>query len=108
MPIPQTAPADALAAQRAGALLVDVREQDEWDAGHAPGALHLPLSELAERRDELRAAPRVVMVCRSGSRSDLAASLLGSVGIDAENLAGGMHAWERAGQPLEPADGAVI
>jgi rhodanese-related sulfurtransferase len=108
MPISQISPSQALEAQRAGALLVDVREPDEWEAGHAPGALHLPLADLAERRQELEGASRVVMVCRSGARSELAASLLASAGIEAENLTGGMQAWERSGQPLEPADGAVI
>jgi rhodanese-related sulfurtransferase len=106
--IPQISPAQALEAQRAGSLLVDVREQDEWDAGHAPGALHLPLGELAERRGELEGVGHVVMVCRSGARSDLAASLLASAGLEAENLAGGMQAWKRDGQSLEPADGTVI
>ncbi len=108
MRIPQTSPLETLQAQQTGALLVDVREQDEWDAGHAPGAVHLPLSELSGRRGELAGAARVVMVCRSGARSDLAASLLASEGIPAENLAGGLLAWERADQPLEPLDGSVI
>ena len=108
MPIQQTSPADALSAQQAGALLVDVREQDEWDAGHAPDALHLPLGDLGERRGELSGRGRIVLICRSGARSELAASLLASAGISAENLSGGMQAWAREGQPLEPADGAVI
>jgi rhodanese-related sulfurtransferase len=91
---------------RSGALLLDVRENDEWDAGHVSGAVHIPLGQLVERVDELPDDRQVVVVCRSGARSARAAAFLGSSGFDAINLAGGMHAWAAAGLPFQAADGA--
>ena len=80
--------------------LLDVREQDEWDAGHIEGAQHIPLGELAARLGEVPKAQTVVAVCRSGSRSDRAAKGLRLSGFEAENLDGGVTAWSRAGLPL--------
>ncbi len=89
-------PAEAEELARAGAVLLDVREPEEWSAGHAPGALHVPLGQLAARLGELPDATMVV-VCRSGARSAMAAQALIGTGRDARNLAGGMHAWAAAG-----------
>ena len=80
--------------------LLDVREQDEWDAGHIDGAQHIPLGELAARMGEVPRDCTVVAVCRSGSRSDRAARGLRAAGFAAENLDGGVTAWSRAGLPL--------
>ena len=80
--------------------LVDVREPDEWDAGHIEGAQHIPLGDLAARLDEIPRDRTVVAVCRSGSRSDRAAKGLRASGFAAENLDGGVTAWTRAGLPL--------
>jgi rhodanese-related sulfurtransferase len=80
--------------------LLDVREQDEWDAGHIDGAQHIPLGELGARLAELPKDRLVVAVCRSGSRSDRAAKGLRGNGLEAENLDGGVTAWSRAGLPL--------
>jgi rhodanese-related sulfurtransferase len=80
--------------------LLDVREQDEWDAGHIDGAQHVPLGELGSRLAEVPKAQVVVAVCRSGSRSDRAAEGLRLSGFRAENLDGGVTAWSRAGLPL--------
>jgi len=77
--------------------LLDVRQQDEWDAGHIDGAQHIPLGELAERLAEVPRDKVVVCVCRSGQRSEAARKGLSQLGIEAENLEGGMHAWSRAG-----------
>jgi rhodanese-related sulfurtransferase len=85
----------------AGALLLDVREGEEWSAGRAPGASHVPLAELPDRLDDLDASRSVVCVCRSGSRSRRAALFLIEHGVDAANLEGGMIAWAEAGGPLE-------
>ncbi len=94
--------------QARGALLVDVREDDEWAAGHVPGALHLPLSALAARWRELPEATTTVFVCRSGGRSQQAALAFAEVGRPGcANLAGGSQAWHAAGLPLEPPDGRV-
>lgn len=89
------------------AVLLDVREEDEWDAGHAPGALHLPLSRL-KAGAALPAAARgkpVVAVCRSGHRSQEAAELLAGRGIEATDVAGGMTAWAREGLPVTGGSG---
>lgn len=83
-----------------GAVLLDVREAHEWRAGHAPKARHIPLGQLANRTRELPEGRPVVTVCRSGSRSRQAAAFLAREGRQVSNLAGGMHAWHRAGLPL--------
>lgn len=90
----------------AGGLLLDVREPEEWDAGHAPGARHVPLGQLPERMGELERSGPVVVVCRSGSRSALATEWLATAGFDAANLIGGMQAWAHAGLPVETDSGA--
>jgi rhodanese-related sulfurtransferase len=108
MDVPQTLPREALEAQQGGALLVDVREHDEWASGRIPGAVHLPMSELQLRLDEWPDAERVIVVCRSGARSDVVAHALvraGHAGL--ENLAGGVLAWQALGLPLEPAGAHV-
>lgn len=94
-------------AGRGEAVIVDVREQKEWDAGHAPDAVHIPLGQLSQRLTELPRDRRIVAVCRSGGRSSSATKALKRAGLEAENLEGGMAAWQRAGLPLEPAGGRV-
>ncbi|MEV5317725.1 rhodanese-like domain-containing protein [Streptomyces sp. NPDC052687] len=85
-------------------FLLDVREDDEWQAGHAEGALHIPMSEFVARYGELtEAAPqdgRVNVICRSGGRSAQVTMYLAQQGIDAANVDGGMQAWEAAGRPV--------
>lgn len=84
-------------------LLVDVREDEEWTAGHAPDALHVPLGALAAAA--LPTDRPVVAVCRSGNRSGVAAAQLAQAGVDVANMAGGMQAWAAAGLPVVGADG---
>ncbi|WP_079140757.1 MBL fold metallo-hydrolase [Streptomyces sp. LUP47B] len=83
----------------AEAVLLDVREHAEWAAGHAPGAVHAPLSELVCGGRLPRAAEDrpVVTICRSGKRSREAAGLLAARGVDAVDVLGGMRAWVEAG-----------
>jgi len=90
---------------REGALLLDVRDDDEWAQGRAPGATHVILGELPDRVGELDVTRTVVCVCRVGGRSRRAALFLIERGFDAANLDGGMVAWVEAGGPLE-SDGA--
>ena len=84
----------------AEALLLDVREPDEWDAGHAPNAQHIPMGELAERLAELPQDDTVYVVCRGGGRSERATQYLNQNGWDAVNVAGGMRSWAAAGRPM--------
>lgn len=97
------------AAQRAddGALLLDVREPDEWEAGHAPGAQHLPLGRVASGVGDLPKDRPIVAVCRMGGRSEKAAVALKAAGFDVVNLAGGMTGWAAAGQRVVKDDGEV-
>lgn len=87
-----------------GDFLLDVREDEEWQAGHAPDALHIPMSEFVARYGQLtEAAPRdgrVNVICRSGGRSAQVTMYLVQQGIDAVNVAGGMEAWAVAGRPV--------
>ena len=84
-------------------FLLDVREDDEWEAGHAEGALHIPMSEFVARFGELTEAAaedgRVHVMCRVGGRSAQVTQYLVQQGIDAVNVDGGMQAWEAAGPP---------
>ncbi len=84
----------------AGALLLDVREDDEWEAGHAPEAVHVAMGEVSERLDELPVDRTVVCICRVGGRSGAVASALAGAGYDVRNVDGGMLAWELAGLPV--------
>ena len=101
--IGRTATLTATEAQQAlseGALLLDVREPDEWQTGHAPQAMHVALGQLEERLAELPVDRLIVTVCRSGRRSAMAANLLSRRGHRVANLTGGMTAWAAAGLPV--------
>ncbi|MBB2497929.1 rhodanese-like domain-containing protein [Amycolatopsis echigonensis] len=87
----------------ADVALLDVREDDEWAAGHAPAAVHIPLGELPARVGELAEFPEdnpVYVICRSGGRSARATAWLNASGWDAVNVAGGMGAWAREGRRM--------
>lgn len=101
--VPQTDPAGARQLAAQGALLLDVREPDEWAAGHIAGTAHIRLGQLDPTMFD-RERP-VVVICRSGNRSGRAAATLADAGIDARNLAGGMQGWAAAGEELVDADG---
>lgn len=105
--IQQITPQEAAQRIESGALLLDVREPDEWTAGHAPGAKHVPLGELGARVDELPKDRAIVAVCRVGGRSGKAAEALVNAGYDVVNLDGGMQAWDAAGQPVVTDDGSA-
>jgi len=82
-----------------GAILLDVRERAEWEAGHAPGAMHIPYEDLPHRLDDVRGR-EVVVYCESGIRSSLAASLIERAGSSATNVRGGFNSWRNAGLPV--------
>ncbi len=90
-----------------GAVLVDVREPHEWDAGRIPGARHVQLEHLASQADTIPTDTRVIFQCRLGIRSAMATKAFRASGYDALSMAGGIQAWHDAGLPLEPADGRV-
>ncbi len=102
-PQPEIDPAAAAERVRAGdAVLVDVRQEDEWAAGHAPDAVHHPLGGLDPAT--LPTRRRVIAVCRSGARSSQAVAALTAAGVDATNLTGGMQAWQAAGLSVVTTD----
>jgi rhodanese-related sulfurtransferase len=88
-----------------GALLLDVREADEWAAGHAPEAVWIPMGDLQARVGELPAERQVVAICRSGARSYTVAQALLGAGYDAVNVEGGMRAWSAEDLPIIAGDG---
>lgn len=85
------------------AQLLDVREPDEWEEGHAPQARHVPLQTfLADPSQYVQPTDNVVFVCRSGQRSAVAAEMASAVGVQsAYNLEGGMLDWQERGYPVE-------
>jgi rhodanese-related sulfurtransferase len=88
------------------AYLVDVREDDEWSAGHVPGAQHIPLGALSERSDQIPQDRDVYVICRSGGRSAQATQALNQAGWHAVNVADGMAGWESAGREMISESGA--
>lgn len=82
------------------AVLLDVREQNEWDAGHAPGAVHIPLGDLPARLGELPEVEPLPVVCRSGGRSSRAVQWLEAQGFDVVNVDGGMRLWAESSKPV--------
>jgi rhodanese-related sulfurtransferase/glyoxylase-like metal-dependent hydrolase (beta-lactamase superfamily II) len=98
--IPEVTPIESADLLDGGAVLVDVREPDEWEAGHAPRARLLPMGQVLERVAEIPTEQAVVVVCRSGGRSAAVTQVLRARGYDATNLAGGMRAWAAAGRPV--------
>ncbi|MEU8295750.1 rhodanese-like domain-containing protein [Micromonospora sp. NPDC048909] len=86
--------------------LLDVREDDEWAAGHAPGAHHLPMMELPSRLAEVPTDQEVAVICRSGGRSAQVVTYLMRNGWEqVRNVAGGMGDWAAAGRPVVAENG---
>jgi rhodanese-related sulfurtransferase len=85
-----------------GVFLLDVRTQQEWDEYHAPDTTLIPLDELEHRLDELPENEEIVVVCRSGNRSQTGRDILRTNGFDqSTSMAGGLNAWRTAGYPIE-------
>ncbi len=91
--------------QQQDVQVLDVREDDEWTAGHIDGSVHVPLGELDGRTSELDRSRPVVTVCRSGGRAGKAAELLGGAGFDAQVMDGGITGWAEQQLPLTTPDG---
>ena len=94
--------------QRERVQILDVREPYEWEAGHIEEAIHIPLGQLmaGDEKAQLDAGRPVVVVCKTGNRSELAALMLQARGYDAHNLEGGTERWVSAGLPIVAADGS--
>ena len=90
-------------------VVIDVREPDEWVAGHIASSRHIPIRELTERQSELEElgddGAKFLFVCTVGGRSSQATQYFTRLGFDAENLEGGLLAWTQAGHPLVTDDG---
>jgi rhodanese-related sulfurtransferase len=96
----QVSASQALELLEGDAILLDVREQYEWDTGHAPQARLLPMSQLAGRADELPRDVPIICVCHLGGRSAAVAAALNRAGWQALDLTGGMRSWQAAGLPV--------
>ncbi|WP_420175928.1 rhodanese-like domain-containing protein [Luteococcus sp. OSA5] len=82
------------------AVILDVRDQSQWEAGHAPAAVHIPLAQLSDRLDELpRVEGSLPVTCGGGTKGKKATALLLEHGIDAAELKGGMRGWKAKGRP---------
>ena len=87
--------------------LVDCREQYEWDAGRVEGSIHLPLNAIMSGAGaDLDESKPVVVICRTGNRSELATMMLQARGFEAYNLEGGIEEWAREGLPYSAPDGS--
>jgi rhodanese-related sulfurtransferase len=99
--VAEVTPEEARAKQKAGAIIVDVREPSEWREGHIPGAIHIPLGSLGRRYQELDASREIIAVCRSGHRSISAVMILQQQGFSqVSSMAGGMILWTRQRFPV--------
>lgn len=100
MDVPEIDIAEAARRIDAGAPVFDVREADEYEAGHVAGAPLVPVGSVPERLAEFPTDHEVLLICRSGGRSRAAAEFLRSNGVDAVNIDGGTDAWIAAGHPV--------
>jgi rhodanese-related sulfurtransferase len=87
-------------AQARGAAILDVRQPDEYSAGHVAGAVLIPLDQLEARTAEVPRGGELYVICAVGGRSARAVAYLASQGIEATNVAGGTRAWIEAGNPV--------
>jgi rhodanese-related sulfurtransferase len=107
--LPFPVPTVAVDEVPADAVLLDVREDDEWAAGHIEGAQHIPMNRVPQQvayGESLPADRPIVVICKMGGRSAQVTAWLKQQGFDAANLDGGMLAWATAGRPMVSADGA--
>jgi rhodanese-related sulfurtransferase len=88
-------------------VLLDVREDDEWRRGHAPGAQHIPMGDVPARMAEIDADAELFVICLAGGRSQRVAQYLARNGYEAANITGGMLAWARSGRPVVTEEGGV-
>ena len=95
--VPEVSIEEAIAKAGSGVVLIDVREPDEWEAGHAAGAISIPMSQFAERQGEFPLEDEFLVICQAGARSLRVATALAASGFSPINVAGGTSAWQSAG-----------
>jgi len=91
---------EAAAKRDSGAFLLDVRQPEEWNEFHVPGSTLIPLGELASRVDELPRDQEILVVCRSGNRSEEGRNILIQAGFNATSMNGGLNEWRDRGYPI--------
>ena len=92
-----------------GTVVVDVRRDDEWVAGHVSGAIHIPIDDLLGRMDEIPQGKKMLFICAAGVRSGLACEMAASMGLPSENLYNiedGTPTWIEKNHPTTYGDGA--
>jgi rhodanese-related sulfurtransferase len=94
--------------QEGDLVLIDVREDYEWEAGHPAGAIHIPLSRLASDGSGVPRDRGVAFICLAGMRSAQAADAYAAKGYETYNVTGGFHAWFEAELPTEPENARVM
>jgi rhodanese-related sulfurtransferase len=105
MSVPEMSADEAAEEVVDGALLLDVRELDEWTAGHAPDAQLMSMTTLPEHVGELPRDREILVICRTGSRSERVTAFLVAQGFDAHNVFGGLNAWAASGHEVVTDDG---
>ncbi|BBW99810.1 sulfurtransferase [Mycolicibacterium moriokaense] len=105
--VPQADIADVPTTLDDSVILLDVREDDEWQRGHAPGALHIPMGQIPDRIDEIDSSATLYVTCMGGGRSQRVAQYLAQNGYSPINVSGGMLAWAGAGRPVVTDDGGA-
>jgi len=105
MTVPEMSADEAAEEVVDGALLLDVREADEWNAGHAPHATFMPMGTVPERLGELPRDRQIAVICRTGARSARVTEFLVAQGFDAFNVFVGMNAWAASGRDVVTDDG---
>ena len=105
--VPEVSADKAMALIADGAVLIDIREPNEWQAGHAPMATHIPIGELGAAAQGLSTADALIFICRSGRRSDQAVGARVRPRVKPHNHTGGLQAWELAGGAVVRDDGST-
>jgi rhodanese-related sulfurtransferase len=98
--MPQQVPTVSVLEVPEDAVVLDVREDDEWVHGHIDGAVHIPMGDVPARLDEIPETDLLYVMCRGGGRSARVAGWLNQNGFDAVNVGGGMGDWEATGKPM--------
>jgi rhodanese-related sulfurtransferase len=104
--VPQAVIGDVPANFDESVVLLDVREDDEWQRGHAPGAQHIPMGDIPARMAEIDTEAQLFVVCHAGGRSQRVAQYLARNGYEPTNVTGGMLAWAGAGRQVVTDGGA--